>query len=68
MAEVPMWLGDDGVHLAVPADQLLPEELERLTDLWREKLRNSPVWDQVVEQFGPEKAEEILRNCRAELR
>jgi tRNA(His) 5'-end guanylyltransferase len=63
-----MWLGDDGVHLAVPADQLLPEELERLTDLWREKLRNSPLWDQVVEQFGPEKAEEILRNCRAELR
>jgi len=68
MAEVPTWLGDNGVHMIMPADHLPPEALERLTEIWQEKLRNSPMWGQVVERFGPEKAEEILRNRRPELR
>ena len=63
-----MWLEDDGVHMAVPASILPPEALGRLTEIWQEKVRNSPLWDQVVEQFGREKAEELLKNFRAELR
>ena len=57
-----MWLEDDGLHMAVSAPLLLVEALGRLTDIWQERIRNSPLWDQMVEQFGREKGEERLKN------
>jgi hypothetical protein len=39
-----------------------------MTSVFQEKLRHSPLWDELVKQYGAEKAEEILQGCRAELR
>jgi len=39
-----------------------------MTQLYQEQIRNSPLWDEMVREFGPEKAEELLREFRAELR
>jgi len=39
-----------------------------MTRAYQENIRKSPLWDMMVEQFGPEKAEELLKECRVELR
>lgn len=46
----------------------LAEMLEEMTKQYQENIRNSPLWDIMVKQFGAEKAEALLKECRAELR
>jgi len=41
--------------------QLLSENFQR-------ELRESPLWDQMVEEFGEKRAEEILRECKSEIK
>jgi hypothetical protein len=67
-AEVPAWMDDDGLHALLPGTPPDQKTLERMTELYQEQIRNSPMWDEMVREFGPEKAEELLRQCRAELR
>lgn len=38
---------------------------QRLTENFHRELRESALWDQIVEEFGKEGAEEILRECKA---
>ena len=40
----------------------------RLTDNFQKELRGSELWDQMVEEFGEKRAEEILRECKAEIK
>jgi hypothetical protein len=68
MVEVPTWLEGDGVRKTVPADLLPAEALGRLTEMWQAEIRNSPLWDQMAEESGQKKAEELLKSFRAELR
>ncbi len=39
-----------------------------LTENFQKELRSSELWDQMVEEFGEERAEEILRECKAEIK
>ena len=43
---------------------------EDLSDLFtknfQKEIRNSEIWDQMVAEFGEEKAERILKECKAE--
>ena len=39
-----------------------------MTKNFQKELRNSKVWDQMVEEFGEERAEEILKECKAEVK
>jgi len=41
---------------------------KRLTENFQKEIRNSELWDQIVEEFGEKRAEEILRECKAEIR
>ena len=41
---------------------------EKLTENFQKELRNSEIWDQMVAEFGEEKAEQILRECKADLK
>ena len=41
---------------------------ERLTENFQKELRNSEIWDQMVAEFGEEKAEQILKECKAEVK
>ena len=40
----------------------------RLTENFQRELRQSELWEQMVAEFGAQRAEEILRECRADLR
>jgi hypothetical protein len=39
----------------------------RLTASFQRELRQSELWDQMVAEFGEQRAEEILRECTAEV-
>jgi len=39
---------------------------DSLTKNFQKQIRNSEIWDQMVEQFGEERAEQILKECKAE--
>jgi len=61
----PMWMDEEGVHALFPGQQPPPEFLDLLTENFQKELRNSPMWDQMVQQFGEEEAEKLLKQCRA---
>ena len=62
---LPLWLDEQGMHAVVPGTPD-PDTFERMTEIYQQKIRQSPMWDQMVRQFGLEKAEQLLRQCRAE--
>jgi uncharacterized protein YaaW (UPF0174 family) len=41
---------------------------DRLTANFQRELRNSELWDEMVAEFGEKRAEEMLRECKAEMR
>ena len=46
----------------------LKEFSDRLTENFQRELRNSELWDQMVAEFGEKRAEELLRECKAEVK
>jgi NADH:ubiquinone oxidoreductase subunit B-like Fe-S oxidoreductase len=62
------WQEDDGMHYVMPGIPPTPEEIERMTLEYQKNIRNSPVFDAWVEEFGLEKAEELLKDFRVEIR
>ena len=41
---------------------------EQLTANFQKQVRNSEIWDQMVAEFGEERAEELLRDMKGEIR
>ena len=39
-----------------------------LTSSFQKEIRNSELWPKIVAEFGEQKAEQILRECKGELR
>jgi hypothetical protein len=52
--------GNDGNFLA--------HAQEVLTRNFQKEIRNSAIWPQMVAEFGEAKAEELLKQCKGELR
>jgi len=65
-ALVPSWMEEDGLHAILPGEQPSPAELETLSRSYQEKIRHSLLWDQMLEEFGPQEAERILLKFRVE--
>jgi len=64
-ASLPSWIDDAGVHSMLPVKPD-PAMLQRMTELYQQNIRNSPLWDQMVSEFGLEKAERLLKEFRAQ--
>jgi hypothetical protein len=62
------WMGQDGLHVMMPGTAPSEAEMAELTRRYQENIRNSPLWDEMVQRFGKEKAERLLREFRAEKR
>lgn len=45
----------------------LKEFSDRLTANFQRELRKSELWDQMVGEFGEKRAEELLRECKADV-
>lgn len=46
----------------------IAEFSDRLRANFQKEMRNSDLWDQMVTEFGEKRAEELLRECKAEVR
>lgn len=62
------WADNDGIHFAAPGSNPSQEELERMTKKYQKKIRNSPLWNEMVKEYGKEHAEELLKEFKAEIR
>lgn len=50
-------------------EKSLEEEFsEKVTINFQKELRNSPLWDQMIAEFGEKRAEELLKECKGELK
>ena len=63
-----MWLDEQGIHALIPGERPDAERLERMTREYQNRIRQSPMFDELVRTYGPVQAEAILQQCRAELR
>jgi hypothetical protein len=61
------WLDDEGLHVAAAGDPPSQAMLDELTRRYQQSIRNSPLWQQMVDEFGEEEAEQMLKDFRAEL-
>ena len=46
----------------------LDEFSSRLADNFRKELRESEIWDQMVSEFGEERAEELMNDIKADIK
>ncbi len=53
--------------MLVPGVPPSPEILDEMTRLYQQNIRNSPLWEEMVKQFGEEEAERILREFQVKL-
>jgi hypothetical protein len=58
----------DEVHSLLPGKPLSPEEMADFNETFRNELRNSPIWDEMVAKFGVEEAEKLLQQVKIELK
>lgn len=54
----------EGLHAILPGEKPSEEMLAIMNDNFRKKLRNSPLFDEMVEKFGIEEAENCLRKLK----
>jgi hypothetical protein len=58
--EGPTWIDEDGLHALLPGTKPDPQMMEELTRRYQEHIRRSPLWDEMVREFGLERAEQLL--------
>lgn len=61
-------LEGDGLHVLLPGTPPSSEMLDEMTGSYQQKIRESPLWDEMVREFGEEEAERLLREFRVEIR
>ncbi|MHC4629206.1 MAG: hypothetical protein ACYTDV_19680 [Planctomycetota bacterium] len=61
------WMDNDGMHMAGPGSGPTPEQLQKMTEEYQKQIRNSPMWDMMVREFGEKKAEEMLKEFHVRL-
>ena len=66
--QLPFWQDKEGVHTLMPGLPPSEEKLAEITAEYQQNIRNSPIFTEMVEQFGKERAEELLQECQVELR
>ena len=57
------------MHQLVPAPPgVSAQEMQaKMTAEYQKQIKESPMWAHMVQEFGEEKAEELLKECKAEI-
>lgn len=50
-------LGSDGLHALVRGNPPSPETLDEMTRVYQQNIRESPLWEEMVREFGEEESE-----------
>jgi len=62
------WIEEDGLHCITPDSPSSPEQLEKMNKEYQKQIQNSPLWNEMVKQFGENKAEELLKEFQVKLK
>ena len=62
------WAEGDGIHALLSGESPSAAQLAELSRQYQDSIRRSPLWHEMVKQFGKERAEELLRDFRVETR
>ena len=64
-AENPlMWAGEEGIYTIGLGEMPSPEKLAEMTAAYQARIRNSPLWNEMVAQFGEQQAAEMLKEFK----
>jgi hypothetical protein len=66
--ESATWMDEEGMHVVSKGQRPSIEEQERMTKAYQQKIRKSPLWKQMVRDYGQEQAEEMLKAFQVEVR
>ncbi len=61
------WMDEDGLHALIPGEPPPEEFFQLWSENFQKELRNSPLWQEMVAQFGQEEAEKLLKQCQVKL-
>ena len=61
-------LEGDGLHVLLPGIPPSREILDDMTRTYQQNIRQSPLWDEMVREFGEQEAERMLKEFRVEIR
>lgn len=61
------WQDEEGLHFVSPGSAPSPEQVAAMTKEYQNQIRNSPLWHEMVNQFGLKKAEELLKECQVKI-
>ena len=61
-------MDEEGMHALIPGLPPSEEKLEEMSKIYQDKIRESTLWDLMVKEYGKEKSEELLKECRVEIR
>ena len=62
------WQAEGGLHFLTPGLPPSPEKFAEMTNAYQRNIRSSPLFYEWERQFGLKKAEEMLKECRVEIR
>jgi hypothetical protein len=62
------WIDDAGVNIVGKGIPPTPEEQEIMTKEYQKKIKGSPMWEQMVNEYGEEKANEILKDFKVQVK
>jgi hypothetical protein len=61
------WMDDEELHLVEPGSPPSPEQLKKMTEEYQKRIRKSPMWNEMVRDFGKVEAERLLSQCQAKI-
>ena len=65
----PMWEDENGIHTSFIAPAVdSPGYQNELTSEFQKNIKQSPMWKDMLKKFGKDKAEELLKQCKAEIK
>jgi hypothetical protein len=62
-----MWMGEEGVHAIGVGQPPSLLETAAMTENYQQRIRNSPLWDKMVKDFGEQKAAEMLKEFKVKI-
>lgn len=66
--QLPYWQDMEGVHTLIPGLPPTKEKLAEMTAIYQTNIRNSDIFTEMVNQFGQEKAEEMLKEFKIKIK
>ncbi len=61
------WIDEDGLRSVHKGTSPSIEEQEKMTKEYQNNIRKSPLWSEMVKEYGEEKAEEMLNDFKVNI-